>query len=87
MHRHADFAPLVLQRSSCAIGLPVVTTAQRITARLGMFEFDNPSNFTQLQTTLATTHITRQHRSVFARFVVLVNDFKNKIMSTMSEAD
>jgi hypothetical protein len=52
-----------------------------------MFEFDNSSDFTQLQTTLVTAHIARQHRSVFARIIVLTNDFKNKITSTMSEAD
>ena len=39
--------------------------------RYAYFKFDNPSNFTQLQTTLVTAHITRQRRSVFARFVVL----------------
>jgi hypothetical protein len=52
-----------------------------------MFEFDNSSDFTQLQTTLVTAHITRQHRSVLARIVVLIHDFKNQMTSIRLNTD
>ena len=52
-----------------------------------MFEFDNSSDFTQLQAALATAHITRQHRSVFARIIVLTNDFKHQMASIRLNTD